>query len=245
MGTMRESGPLVRWRPGQSARVMGRAGTTEQVFQLKDDFFLSDRTTGGLSRITEHGLVQVNHVPNFTAWDTLGCAAPYDADRLLVGTFGRGLKLFDGAVARDFPNPGNLGEGTHINALCQVSDGIYAAAIEGYGLVFFNREGRTIQVLSHRLAHQLNRIRLLHVTGGALVGLLSEGIVRVEFPSRLSYYEPLAATRLASAAPLRIEGRLWLSADGHLMRGTYDEHGLINGFEARWPPHFNRSYHES
>ena len=234
-----ESGPLVRWRPGQPARIMGRAGTTEQVLRLKNDFFLSDRTTGGLSRITDHGIVEISHGPNLTAWDTLGCSVPYDANQLLVGTFGRGLKLFDGAVTRDFSGPGNLGEGNHINALCEISDGIYAAAIESYGLVFFNREGRTIQVLSQRLAHQLNHVRLLHVTGGAIVGLLSDGIVRVEFPSRLSYYEPIAATRLNSAVPLRLDGRLWLSADGHLLRGTYDDHGLINGFEGAGPPgHF-------
>ena len=231
-----ESGPVVSWRPGQPSRIMGRAGAIEYIFRLKDDLFLSDRTTGSLARITPRGMVELNHVPNITAWDTLGCSVPYDANQLLVGTFGHGLKLFDGTVTRDFPNPGKLGEETHVNALCEVSDGVYAAAVESYGLVFFNREGRTIQVLGNRLAHQLNHIRQLRVAGGAIIGLLSEGIVRVEFPSRLSYYDPLAASRLTSADPLRIDGRLWLNTDGHLMRGTYDSHGLIDGFEMDAPP---------
>lgn len=231
-----ESGPVVNWRPGNPPRIMGRTGTTEYIFRLKNDLFLSDPTTGSLLQITDRGMVERIHRSNITAWDTLGCSVPYNANQLLVGTYGRGLKLFDGAVTRDFPNAGRLGEGAHISALCEISDGVYAAAVEGYGLVFFNREGRTIQVLNSRLAHQLNHIHQLHVVGGAIIGLLSEGIVRVEFPSKLSYYDPLAASRLNSADPLRSDGRLWINADGHLMRGTYDKHGLIDGFETDAPP---------
>lgn len=231
-----ESGPVVSWRPGKSSRIVGREGTTKHIFRLKDDFFVSDGTIGSLARITDDGMTDIRHVPDVTAWDTLSCAVPYDANQLLVGTVGRGLKLFDGTVARDFPNPGKLGEGAHINALREISEGVYVAAAEGYGLVFFNRDGRTIQVLSSRLAHQLNHIRQLRVTGDTITGLLADGIVRVEFPSRLSHYDPFAASRLTSGEPLRVDGQLWLFGDGHLVRGTYDEHGLIDGFEMDSPP---------
>ena len=231
-----DSGPLVAWRPGQTARVVGRADTIEQVIRLHDDFFLSDRTTGALWRIEKSRFGPVEYAPDVTTRDTISCAAPYGPDRLLVGTFGRGLKLFDGKTTRDFPNTGHLGESTHINALCQIADGLYAAAVESYGLVFFNREGHTLEVLDHRLDHQLNHIRSLCVAGGTIVGLLSEGIVRVEFPSRLSNYEPLAATRLTTVDPLRIDDRLWLCADGTMMKGNYDAHGLIEGFGVDTPP---------
>jgi len=231
-----ESGPLVSWRPGKTSRIMGRAGATADVFRLKDDFFVSDSTSGSLARITDHGLVETSSTSEVTAWDTISGAVPYDANQLLVGTFGRGLKLFNGSVVRDFPNPGKLGEGAHINAIREVAEGVYVAAVEGYGLVFFNREGRTIQVLSSRLAHQLNHIRQLRVTGDTIAGLLADGIVRVEFPSKLSHYDPFAASRLTSGEPLRVDGRLWLFGDGHLMRGTYDDHGLIDGFEMDSPP---------
>ncbi|HEY8995111.1 MAG TPA: hypothetical protein VIM71_10650, partial [Lacunisphaera sp.] len=231
-----ESGPVVSWRPGKSPKIMGRAGTTEYIFRLKDNFFVSDRTTGRLARITDRGIAEFSPLSEVTAWDTISCAVPYGADQLLVGTYGRGLKLFDGAVARNFPNPGKLGEGARINALREVSEGVYVAAVEGYGLVFFDGEGRTIQVLSSRLAHQLNHIRQLRATGGTITGLLADGIVRVEFPSRLSHYDPLAGSRLTSGEPLRIDGRLWLFGDGRLMRGTYDEDGLIDGFENDSPP---------
>jgi len=231
-----DSGPLVGWHPGQVAQVMGRADTTEQVFRLHDAFFMSDRTTGSLWRISAKGMEPVEYTPGFTSRDTFACAIPFGPDQLLVGTFGRGLKLFDGHTIKDFPNTGHLGENIHVNALCEIRDGLYAAAVESYGLVFFDRAGRTIQVLDHKLDHQLNHVRLLYVSGSTVVGLLSEGIVRVEFPSRISYYEPIAATRLTTADPLRIDGHLWLSADGNMMRGIYDAHGMISGFKVDTPP---------
>ncbi len=231
-----DSGPLVAWRPGQAVRVVGRADTTEQVLHLRDDFFLSDRTTGALWRLAVTGMEAVKYLPNVTTRDTLSCAVPYGKDQLLVGTFGRGLKLFDGRVLRDFPGNGHFGENTHINAICRIPGGFYAAAVESYGLVFFDENGRTIQVLDHRIDHQLNHIRSLFVSGGVVVGLLSEGIVRVEFPSRVSHYEPLAASRLTTADPLHIDGHLWLSTDGTMMRGLYDSHGVINEFVVDSPP---------
>ncbi len=234
-----DSGPLVAWRPGQAARIIGRTDTTEQVFRLHEAFYLSDRTSGRLWRLGESSMEPVAYASNFTSRDTMTCAIPLGSDQLLVGTFGRGLKLFDGAITRDFPNTGHLGESAHINALCETVGGLYAAAVESYGLVFFDRKGRTIQVLDHRLDHQLNHIRLLCVTGGAIVGLLSEGIVRVEFPSRISHYEPLAGTRMTTSNPVRIDGRLWLNADGNMLEGTYDPYNLINGFVIDTPPgHF-------
>jgi hypothetical protein len=92
-----DSGPLVAWRPGQTARVVGRADTTEQVLHLREAFFLSDRTTGGLWRIEKNGGFEpVVYSPDFTSRDTLSCGIQFGGDQLLVGTFGRGLKLFDG-----------------------------------------------------------------------------------------------------------------------------------------------------
>jgi signal transduction histidine kinase/CheY-like chemotaxis protein len=231
-----DSGPLVGWRPGKAAQVFGRANTTEQVVRLREDFYLSDRTTGQLWRLAKPAMEPVEYAPHYSTRDTITCGVPFGADQLLVGTIGRGLKLFDGKQTRAFPNTGHLGEGTHINALCEISGGLYAAAVESYGLVFFDRQGRTVQVLDHRLAHQLNHVRLLGVTGGAIVGLLGDGIVRVEVPSRVSHFEPITATRLTTSDPYRVDGRLWLNADGSMLRATYDPFGLLDGFAVDTPP---------
>ena len=231
-----DSGPLVQWRPGQTARARGRADTIEQVVRWRDAFYLSDRTNGRLWRLAEPEMEPIEFASGISARDTITSAVPFSPERLLVGTYARGLKLFDGAVTQPFPNTGHLGEGAHINALCETAGGLFAAAVESYGLVFFDRQGRTVLVLDHSLDHQLNHIRILCATGGAIVGLLGDGIVRVEFPSRVSHFEPLAATRLTTAHPYRLGGRLWLMADGNMNRAVYDTFGHLSRFEVDTPP---------
>ena len=231
-----DSGPLVAWRPGQSARVLGRADTIEQVFRWRTAFYMSDRTNGRLWRLNPPAMEPVAFTAEISSRDTLTSAVPFGPDQLLVGTYARGLKLFNGAVTQPFPNTGHLGEGAHINGLCETAGGLYAAAVESYGLVFFDRQGRTVQVLDRSLDHQLNHIRLLCATGGSIVGLLGDGIVRVEFPSRVSHFEPLAASRLTTAHPYRDHGRLWLMADGNMHRAVYDPQGRLSAFEVDTPP---------
>jgi signal transduction histidine kinase/CheY-like chemotaxis protein len=230
-----DAGMLVEWRPGQTARVMGHGDTIEHVFRWRGAFYMSDRTNGRLWRITGQSPAPVNFRADISARDTTTSAVMLGPDELLVGTYGRGLKLFDGTVMQPFPNTGHLSEGARINALCETAGGLYAAAVESYGLVFFDRQGRTVEVLDHSLDQQLNHIQRLCATGGAIVGLLGEGIVRVEFPSRVSYFEPLAETRLSTAHPYRFDGRLWLMADGTMHRAVYDPFGRLSGFEVDSP----------
>jgi signal transduction histidine kinase len=234
-----DAGVLVAWRPGQIAHVAGSGDTIEHVFRWKDTLYTSDRTNGRLWRLTKPSPEPVRFRDDISARDTTTCAVTLSPDQLLVGTYGRGLQLFDGAVMRPFPNTGHLNESTRINALCETAGGLYAAAVESFGLVFFDRQGRTVEILDHSLDQQLNHIQRLCVTGGIIVGLLGEGIVRVEFPSRVSYFEPLAETRLSTAHPYRFDGRLWLMADGNMHRAVYDPFGRLSGFAVDSPPeHF-------
>lgn len=72
--------------------------------------------------------------------------------------------------------------------------------------------------------------RLTYASNGVLWALLNDSVARVEFPSSVSHFEPLLASGLAFARPLRYEGRLWMLADGRAMRGTYDEAGRLERF---------------
>jgi signal transduction histidine kinase/CheY-like chemotaxis protein len=234
-----DAGVLVSWHPGQTARVVGRGDTIEDVFRWRGAFYMSDRTNGRLWRLTGQSAEPVQFHAEISARDTATSAVTLDTDQLLVGTYGHGAQLFDGAVMRPFPNTGHLNEGARINALCSTAGGLYAAAIESFGLVFFDSKGRTVEVLDHSLDQQLNHIQRLCATGGVIVGLLGEGIVRVEFPSRISYFEPLAETRLSTAHPYRFDGPLWLMADGNIQRAVYDPFGRLSGFKVDSPPgHF-------
>jgi PAS domain S-box-containing protein len=88
-----------------------------------------------------------------------------------------------------------------------------------------------VQVLERALDHRLGRVHQLRYSrDGVLWARLSEGIARVAFPSPISHFEPLLASSLAYAKPVRHDGHLWLLADGRAMRGVYDEAGRLTRF---------------
>jgi C4-dicarboxylate-specific signal transduction histidine kinase len=129
-----------------------------------------------------------------------------------------------------------LGDGHRITDLCPVGEGFFAASIDTVGIVFFDREGRTLQVLERSLDHRLARVqRVLYSANGVLRALLNDGVARISFPSPVSHFEPLLASGLAYAQPLRHAGKLWILADGRAMRGIYGG-GRLDRFEDDTPP---------
>src|SRR5690606_29138400 len=120
--------------------------------------------------------------------------------------------------------------------LCETEGGYFAAAVENVGIVFFDRQGRILQVLDRALDHRLSHVRsLLPAPGGVVWGQLNEGVLRVEFPSRMTHFEPLIGSGLAVAHPDRLDGRLWVMADGKIHRGIYDQGGRLTRLEEDTP----------
>ena len=231
------SGILVAWKPGQTARIVGRSDTIDSVFVLKGVPYLSDRTNGRLYRLTGDGAMeQVPLGGDVTPSLTVTCAKPFGPDAELVGTYARGLMVFDGRGLRPLARAGLLGGNLRINDVCATNGGFFAAAVEGLGIVFFDRSGRVVEVLDQSADSRLSHVRKLVPTAGGVVwGLLSEGIVRVAFPSRVSNFEPLIGTGISTAHPYRLDGRLWLLIDGHIERGVYDAYGRLTGFKTDSP----------
>ncbi|MBK9990354.1 MAG: PAS domain S-box protein [Verrucomicrobia bacterium] len=231
------SGPLVGWRPGDSPQILGRADTIEHAFRLGDASYLSDRTTGQLFRLKAGAMESVAFLPTISVNETITCSAPFGEGRLLVGTYAHGLWVFDGSRAVPFVRDGLLGSEVRINAVCEVPGGQYAAAVENHGVVFFDAQGRTLQVLSRTVDHRLTHVRRLQsAPGGVLWGLLGDGILSIEFPSRVSYLEPLIGSGVATAHPYRYNGRLWMLVDGKVRQGVYDAAGRLTGFTDDTPP---------
>jgi PAS domain S-box-containing protein len=231
------SGAIVSWRPGQTARVIGHVPAIDRIITLGQQVFASSQASGALYRLGENeGAIRVS-ADSILASDSLTCSAPFGPGQLLVGTNGSGLKLFDGKIFRDFHAPGVLSSGHRISDLCLAGDRFLAAAIDTIGIVFFDREGNTVQVLDRSLDHRLARVqRLEYARNGVLWALLNEGVARVEFPSPISHFEPLIASGLAFAKPLRHHGQLWLLADGRAMRAVYDPAGRLERFDEDMPP---------
>jgi PAS domain S-box-containing protein len=231
------SGAIVSWRPGQTARIIGHVGAIDRIITLGQQVFASSQASGDLYRLGgDGGAVRVS-AESTLATDTVTCSAPFGPGLLLVGTNRNGLKLFDGTVFRDFHAPGLLSSGHRISDLCPAGDRFLAAAVDTVGIVFFDREGRIVQVLDRSLDHRLARVqRLVYAPNGVLWALLNDGVARVEFPSPVSHFEPLLASGLAYAKPLRHDGRLWLLVDGRALRAVYDPAGRLERFEEDMPP---------
>lgn len=221
------SGPILAWRPGEPARAIGRVDSIQHAFWFQGTSYVSDRTGGALWRIDAGGMHPVSYAQAISASDTITCAVPLD-EEMLVGTYRRGLRVFDGRTLRPFGTAGLMTGDIQVNDLCATAGGFYAAAIENLGVVFFDASGRVVQVLDRSYDRRLGRVlRLVAAPGGVIWGLLSDGVLQVEFPSRISHFEPLIGSGLNVAQPFRFEGRLWILADGTARRAIYDDHGRM------------------
>ncbi|MEO5960378.1 MAG: hypothetical protein ABIR80_14785, partial [Opitutaceae bacterium] len=230
-------GAVVVWRPGQTPRIGRNFSPIDRVFALGEDVYFSDESRGRLFRWQTSGAVEQVLSVDAVVSDTVTCALPFGPGQLLVGTVSAGLKLFDGKTFRPFGPPGLLNNGQRIADLCPTGEGYFAAAIDTVGVVFFDREGRTVQALDRSLDHRLARVqRLQYASNGVLWALLNEGVARVQFPSPISHFEPLLASGLVYAHPLRHAGELWILTDGRVMHGVYDATGRLERFRDETPP---------
>ena len=229
---------IISWKPGQTPQDIGEIGAIDQVFMSGQNLFLCDLSSGVLYELAG-GESTAKRISAADAKVSQGitCAVPFGDGQMLVGTISAGLKLFDGTTLRPFGLPGLLDSKYRITDVCATGEGFFAAAIDTVGIVFFNREGRTVQLIDRTFDNRLARVRRLqYASDGVVWALLNEGLARVEFPTPLSHFEPLLASGLTYADPLRHEGRLWVLADGRAMRGIYDANDRLERFEADTPP---------
>ena len=232
------SGSLVVWKPGTAPRLIPHSGAIERVFALGSTIYISDAASGQLYRAADDASGTVNISPPGTNVDDMvTCSVEYSPGLLLVGTSGAGLQLFDGETMRPFVAQGVLGTRQRVNDLCNLGGGLIAAAVDSAGIVVFNHDGRIVQELDRALDHRLSRARqLLYSADGVLWALLSEGVARMEFPSRFSNFAPLIPSSLTFALFVRHQDKLWIASDGRIFRGVYDADNRLVRFENDAPP---------
>ncbi len=227
------TGAIVAWRPGEDVRLAGYANTFEHIFQHGGQLFLSERANGAISRFAR---VLVEPIKEVGTTSAITCAQPFDPDHVLVGTYGLGLQLFDGRAIRPFHAEGLLAGGARINDLCSTAGGYFAAAVDNFGIIFFDRAGHTVQVLDRSLDQRLSRVkRLVPAPGGVVWGLLDAGVLRVEFPARVSHFEALIGAGITTVHPYRHDGELWWLADGTVYRGRYNVDRRLERLEPDGP----------
>ncbi len=230
------SGCITRWTAADKLHYLGSINTISSLFEAGGRAYASDAANGRLYRIDDDKLVPVlTATANSTDFAITG-AAPFGDGRTLVATLNRGLLLFDGASLVPAPRPELLSAGRRLTALCALSADLFAAAVENFGLVVFDRTGRIVQVLDRTNDHRLSHIRQLRPgQPGELWALLRSGLAQIAIPSPFSRIEPLVETGFTFALPIRHQQRLWLCADGSALRGQYDA-GRLARFQPDGPP---------
>lgn len=235
------SGPLVAWHPGTEPRFLCVINDIECLFSAGGSLFVTDAASGAMYRIVEGKLVPVDTGETPTLERAVVSAVALPEGRALLGVNGRGLLRFDGRSLVPWgAQQGALLAGRHrINDLCRVGDGLFAAALDTYGIAFFNQEGRILQVIERTTSLPLSRVRrLVGGTGGIVWALLGDGVACVAFPSRVSDLQGYVSTGLTYSRTYRHEGRLWLVSDGRVQRGIYDDDGRLVRFEPDSPDGF-------
>jgi signal transduction histidine kinase len=230
-------GAVIRWKPGEPPHPSGRISDLERAFLLGGEVYLSDRSDGSFWRETPAGLEPLIAACDTNVSNCVTCGIDLGGGDYVVGTNGHGLQHFDNKRLTPIRSGGPLAGLSRINDLCAAGEGFFAAAIDNLGIVFFDRHLRTVQVLDRSLDHRLARVRRIFATRlGTVWGLLNDGVVCVEFPSRISHYESMVSTGLIFAQPYRFQGRLWLIGDGQAQRGVYDTDSRLLRFDVDTPP---------
>ena len=230
------NGEVIRWKPGEQPIPSGKISDLERAIMLGGDVYLSDRSDGSFWRETATGLEPLIAARDTNVSNSVTCGIDLGGGDYVIGTNGHGLQHFDKGRLTPIRSGGPLTGLSRINDLCAAGDGLFAAAIDNLGIVFFDRRLRTIQVLDRSLDHRLARIRRIFATRlGTVWGLLNDGVVCVEFPSRISHYESMVSTGLIFAQPYRFQGQLWLIGDGQAQRGVYDADGRLLRFDVDTP----------
>ena len=229
---------IATWRPGTEPGILNHNGSIEYLFRLGASLYISEAASGSLFRLDPGAEQSVNISPATTSSaDIIGSSVEFGPGQILVGTFGAGLKLFNGTTFTPFNAQGVLRTNQPINDLCAMGADRFAAAVDAVGIVVFDRQGRIVQTLDHSLDHRLARVRkLLRSPDGVLWALLNEGLARMEFPSPFSNFAPLVPTGLTYASVLRIREQLWIMSDRRVLRGEYDRDGRLLRFEDNTPP---------
>ncbi len=240
-----ESGLIIRWNPGDTPRPFGRASTIETIFSYRDHFYISDRVLGRLSRVDEEGNptpISSDLAP--TVDNAVTCTLPF-GDQLLVGTYARGLHLFDGEKLTPFRPAGALFPGSRIVDLRPSGPDHFIAAIDGVGLIYLDRQGNLIDLFERTRDPRISRIRKIVPTNeGFFWALLAEGIARIELPSPFTTFESLLPTGTDYVNLARHDGGIWIIADGRILAAQYDRNHRLQTFVERPLPHgFAASLH--
>ncbi|MBK1876146.1 hypothetical protein [Pelagicoccus mobilis] len=232
------SGSLLGWRLGEGVESYGGVyDSIAEVFTLGENIYVSDASRKELIEITRGPQGEVKDETAVWRSVFVTSSLSLESGEFLLGTNKAGLFRFDGEKMAPFEEVGRIAEKYRISGLARISEDYIAAAMEGYGVVFFDLEGKRIQSLGATLDHRLSRVSAIGgASFGTVWGIVPEGIFRVEMPSRFTRFEPLIGRGFTASQLYRHNGDLLISADDIILRGQYDDEKRLTGFKTESLP---------
>jgi signal transduction histidine kinase/CheY-like chemotaxis protein len=158
----------------------------------------------------------------------------YDEKRLLIGTRGSGLFLYDGAALTPFTTDldTQFTSGGQLYRGARLSDGAFALTTTHAGLAIIDHSGRRLTQVDRTrgLPSDVVYFALQDREGAMWLGMDS-GIARVETPSPVSYFNQADGLPGVALAMTRFEGRLYVGTQTGV---SYLEPATAKGQTARF-----------
>ena len=186
------------------------------MFTWNDKFYVQEKTVG-LRRFSGDSF---QHLPVGKTFGTekIAMAAPYDDQRLLVGTSFEGFYLCDETRAARFPTEVDdylkkfrLYHGTRL------SNGTFALATIGGGLVIMDARGRLLEIVNTASGLQDDNVKYVYEGSGGILWLgLNTGIARIDHASPISFFDRRSDLKEMVTALARFRERLYVGTSNGL-----------------------------
>jgi len=186
------------------------------MFTWNDKFYVQEKTVG-LRRFTGDSF---QHLPVGKTFGTekIAMAAPYDDQRLLVATSFEGFYLCDETRSARFPTEVDdylkkyrLYHGTRL------SDGTFALATIGGGLVIMDARGRLLEIVNTASGLQDDNVKYVFEGSGGILWLgLNTGIARIDHASPISFFDRRSDLKEMVTALARFRERLYVGTSNGL-----------------------------
>ena len=200
---------IFRWENDQLS-ILKPPGEVTHAFKVGRDLYFR-RARGGLSRLEGDAINLIPSANSFSGQNGPFMIYPTDGDKLLIGTYSRGLLLFDYTSAKPFPTRfDRFLRRKRIYTSIPLSNGLIAIGTQFGGVAIIDNKGSLYKIIDKRTGLQDNSIWAISQDNqGALWLGLNKGISRVELASPLSRYSSNSGLEGVVESVHRHEGTLY------------------------------------
>lgn len=225
---------LLRWHNNQFTVKTPETpkASFKAMFTWKDRFFVQEGNAG-LRRFTGDSFQNLPVSKTFGR-EKIAMAAPYNEKTLLVGTSFKGFYLCDETKAHRFPTEvDDYLKKYRLYHGIRLSDGSFALATIGGGLVIMDAGGRILEIFNTAAGLQDANVKYVYEGAGGILWLgLNTGISRIDAASPISFFDRRSDLKEIVTTLTRFGGRLYVGTSNGLFYLKTAAHGSIPVFRS-------------